>query len=326
MRSMKGKFVSCIFIVIGFNDTDLTSSCIENLKFYLPKEYNILLFDNGSEESQEEIAKKYSVEFYRSEKNLGYAGGSNFAIEKALQLEKTDVVCVLNNDIFIDKGFSGNIGASLVNFMEDDKLAAVMPCLFQDKEHKKPENFGILYYKSGLAFQNRTGKVLPNVLLNGAFLFIKTSVCKELVGTYGYIFQPLYFFNAEDVELSLRLVSRGYVLKVDKNLSVQHLGAQSLGAVSRKGYYYSWRNLFWTFFITQDIKGIIINLPYFIIGQIILFVLSMKYKYLNIWLLVIVDTFKTRGKLMEIRREYLSNRIFNPEYYKRVGIVSSYRR
>jgi GT2 family glycosyltransferase len=194
------------------------------------------------------------------------------------------------------------------------------PLLFVDDACTRPENFGVFYYQSGLAFQNRTGRLDRRALLNGAFLFLKTDVCRQLVEQDGAVFRPEYFFNAEDIELSLRLLSRGYALSVNANLNVQHLGSQSAQHVSALSFRLSWRNLVWTLLITRSARELLMDAPHILAGQLVLLALAARRGQAHVLGSVISETWRHRHALARARRRFLSLKQTEFREYVRPGV------
>jgi len=278
-----------------------------------------MLFDNGSTPSLKRIAEREKILYLRSETNLGYAGGCNFVIENILAQQKDyQAICLINNDIFIDQEFANKTTSRLSAFFENKKLAAFTPILYKDSQFKTVDNFGVLYYRSGLAFQSKEIDKHHQALLNGAFIFLKTSICKKLLQKDGFIFMPEFFLNMEDVELSLRLLSRGYQIQIDPNLKAQHLGSQTKKPFSKTSLYFGWRNISWTALISRNRKDLIFDLPFLLLGQGILLILSFHYKCFFFLPRIYIETIKKIPMLYRLRRIYHSHNL--PKKYLLNGI------
>ena len=293
----------CIFVVIGYNNLRLTRACIESFRSAAPW-LRVWLYDNASDPELGPIAEMLNVPYFRSTTNLGFAGGANRAIDWVLNSAETPAICLVNNDIVVSDEFARPLAAELERFVEDRRLAAMTPLLYTDDELRTPENFGVLYYQSGLAFQNRTDKVDNRALLNGAFLFLKTDVCRQLIAQDNGVFRPTYFFNAEDVELSLRLLSRGYTLHVSPKMRVQHLGSQSAQHVSTMSFRLAWRNLLWTLLITRSTRELIADSPSIVAGQMVQLVLAILRGKPALCAAVFSETWQHRHELLASRRRF----------------------
>jgi len=90
---MKPKLSICICV---FNKKSFTINCIKDLLHL--KDVEIIIVDNASSDgTKEELENRKDIIYYRSEKNLGFAGGSNIAYN----LSTSDNIMFLNNDISV---------------------------------------------------------------------------------------------------------------------------------------------------------------------------------------------------------------------------------
>src|SRR5688572_731729 len=103
------KKTKVVFAVIAYNQQELVDSCLLKLRSFLPAGSQVILFDNHSINSLEPLAKKHSVEFVRSKKNKGFAGGCNEAIDFVLAHFETEWIALVNSDLFIDKAFGESL-------------------------------------------------------------------------------------------------------------------------------------------------------------------------------------------------------------------------
>src|SRR5258708_6776173 len=133
------KKIECIFVIIGYYNPKLTDQLIKSFKEFLPKE-KLYLYDNSMDPALKKIAVFYRMPYYASEINLGFSEGSNNALKWVLRSNNPTSICILNNDLIIDKKFALQFPKSLQKFIKNKKNAAMTPLLFQDKNFKKPEN------------------------------------------------------------------------------------------------------------------------------------------------------------------------------------------
>jgi len=98
-----------IFIMIPiFNKENFTISCIKDLS-YLDEKHNIIIVDNGSSEKSFKIVKDTilnlntlcNFHIFKFDKNIGFGKASNYAYNRALELDgdDNDFYIFLNNDI-----------------------------------------------------------------------------------------------------------------------------------------------------------------------------------------------------------------------------------
>jgi GT2 family glycosyltransferase len=92
-------------VVLNWNGRDDTLDCLDSLQSLDYPNYSVIVVDNGSsDDSVAAIRKQYpGYELIETGKNLGYAGGNNVGIRRALELD-ADYILLLNNDTLVDTG------------------------------------------------------------------------------------------------------------------------------------------------------------------------------------------------------------------------------
>ncbi len=131
-------------VLLNYNGYKDTIECLESIYKNAYENYSIIVCDNASiDESEEEILlwKKNNPDkvfkYIQTEKNLGFAGGNNIAIQYALQ-ENADYVWLLNNDTTIEtyalvnlvrkikeKKNIGICGSRLMYYHDKDKVQGI---------------------------------------------------------------------------------------------------------------------------------------------------------------------------------------------------------
>ncbi|SFZ93865.1 Glycosyltransferase, GT2 family [Flaviramulus basaltis] len=172
----------------------------------------IIVVDNNSADDSCKIVKGLfpNVKLIENKENLGFSKGNNIGILQA----KGEYLCILNPDTvvaedtferlleFVEKKEKlGIVGCKLINgvgdFLPESKRnipyvkAAIKKLLGNTKD----------YYASHIN-ENKSGKV--DVLV-GAFMFLKREVYNEIGG-----FDEDYFMYGEDIDLSYRILKKGY--------------------------------------------------------------------------------------------------------------------
>lgn len=90
-------------LILNYKVADLSLGCIESIKKSTYRNFKILVIDNCSGCSlSQDIKKMADVEFIQNKKNLGYTGGNNVGIKRALE-ENADFIFILNPDTTVDK-------------------------------------------------------------------------------------------------------------------------------------------------------------------------------------------------------------------------------
>jgi len=182
-----------------------------------------------------------AVEWVVSRENLGYTGGNNLGIERALELG-CDYILVMNDDTVL---LNPDFITGLVRFLELNPAVALAGPRVHLREPGRIQNtvlrcpsllgnvldwFGFrlfpgLYERSGDA-------VRPAEMLNGVCVMLRAAAVRQ-VGA----FDPLFFNYIEDADLGLRLRSRGWTIAYLPIDSIVHLQKET-------GYdLYGWASL-----------------------------------------------------------------------------------
>jgi len=101
---MEEKELALVSIVtINYNHSDVTAACLDSLKKISYPNIEIIVVDNASpNEDSSWLQEKYPcINYIRSEKNLGFAGGNNLGIKQS----KGELILLLNNDTEVEPGF-----------------------------------------------------------------------------------------------------------------------------------------------------------------------------------------------------------------------------
>ena len=87
-------------IILFWNNHQTIATCLDALSAQTIQDFEIIIVDNGSNEPlSKALLSKYpnlSVECYTLEKNIGFAGGNNFAASHA----RANHLVLLNADAF----------------------------------------------------------------------------------------------------------------------------------------------------------------------------------------------------------------------------------
>ena len=228
-------------VILNFNVRDLALKCVDTVRKSTYQNTEIILVDNASSDGiAEEILKYKDIRFIRNEKNLGYSGGNNAGIKKALE-DGADFVLVLNPDTTIDK----NCIKNLVDGMEKNNADIVGPKIYFSKSKK-------IWYVGGiLDLNNVIGKHRGvdeedkgqydddsgTDFVSGAAIMIKREVFEKI----GF-FDDRYFLYYEDSDFCYRAKKTGFKIFYTPQAVVYHENAKSTGLGSPLQDYYITRN------------------------------------------------------------------------------------
>ena len=220
-------------IIVNYNTAGLVKNCIKSIYRHIGDvSHEIIVVDNNSSDEIGKMLKKRfsSVKFYRTNKNLGYGGGNNIGIKKAIG----KYIAILNPDIVIkEQTFQRMYG-----FMEDNSdIGVIGPKLISpngDIQHTRcrfPDFLTPIYRRTPLKklknikskIDNYTtrdityNKTTETDWIFGAFLFIRKSAIDK-VG----MFDKRFFLGFEDADLCRRFWDNNYRVVYFSNTTVVH--------------------------------------------------------------------------------------------------------
>lgn len=230
-------------LLLNWNQTELTLACLRSLARLDYPAAEIILIDNGSaEDSLEQIESEFpGVILIRNDRNLGYTGGNNIGIRRAL-VAGSDYIMLLNNDTEV----APDVLRILVDVAESDPSIGIVGPL-------------ILYYddptriwSAGGAIDPRTaravslgegepddGGLVPTQVdyVSGCALLIKRSVVEQ-VG----LLDDRMFIYYEETDWCARAREAGYQIQLVPQAKVWHKIRIQTRAVSRRYIYLMTRN------------------------------------------------------------------------------------
>jgi len=238
-------------ILLNWNSYIHTRNCINSLYKVTLVDFDIILVDNAStDDSFNKLKKEFiNIIFLQTTKNLGFTGGNNFGIKKALELEY-EYIMLLNNDVFVDSKFL----YFLINYLDfNAEVGAVQPLIYNHPDRNMVWNGGGKFNRFfGNAYSIKIkpidNKPLEVDWISGCALFIRSSVFIK----FG-IFREKYFTYCEDVDLSFRIRLSNYKLALIPSSVIYHIGCGSSkttfkrkdGFLLPEVHYYNIRNNIW---------------------------------------------------------------------------------
>jgi GT2 family glycosyltransferase len=198
--------------------------------------------DNGSTDgSDAEVERFPEVELIRNGANLGFAGGNNVGIRRALD-RGADWVLLLNNDAVAEVGLAGALERAAA--LRPDAGLLACKVLFEDG---RTVMYAGASFRAWLGYSGRrVGHGGPDRFheladvgrADGAAMAV-SRIAAEQVG----LLDEGLFAYVEDVDWSLRMQAAGFAVVFVPDAVVRHRGSASTGgAASTAALYYSARN------------------------------------------------------------------------------------
>ena len=236
-------------LVVHYRCLEETLGCLENLERHAPG-LPVVVVENGSADGsrrvlEERLGGDERVRLVFSEANLGFGGGCNLGIEKALdQFPDLDYLLLLNPDCRVEEGFleellgtarrrpgAGIVGGLVLSGTGREVIyenGRIRPFTLTRCHVKAPE--GVEEYETEF--------------VTGAFMLVAGDLLRR-----GLRFEERYFLYVEDMDLCLRVKDFGRSLWVNRRAKVRHAGGGSqkeetpiLGEMRPTEIYYLARN------------------------------------------------------------------------------------
>ncbi|HXH92962.1 MAG TPA: glycosyltransferase family 2 protein [Thermoanaerobaculia bacterium] len=221
-------------IVLDIDGGDMLRACLESITSQTLPPKEVIVFDNGSRTpAAERIAFRHALHLFRSETNLGFAGGNNEAYRHATG----NYIALVNNDVVLDRDWLATVASALDN---DPKLAAVQTILRRDETTIDGAGIdisdgtfrqiaaGVGSRESGVGAKTKSLVPTPDSRPPTPLWGVSATAAlyrREALGRT--IFDEQFFAYYEDVDLCARLHEAGWRTEVLPVIKATHRGSQS---------------------------------------------------------------------------------------------------
>lgn len=217
-------------VVLSWNSRGFIADCLESVRLHEPS-VRLYVVDNGSTDgSVRFLHDRFSdITLIENVDNLGFAGGSNVGIRRALA-DGCDYILLLNNDTIIDEPF---VTKCVDLCRADASIGIIGPAIVQANDPDTVQCLGGNICLWTLAFRYRSAgepyvrrDELSDVgYVLGAAMLIKRQVLEQ-VGLLDPEYFPAY---VEEADLCYRAKAQGFRTVVYHGCRVRHLGEMSSG-------------------------------------------------------------------------------------------------
>jgi GT2 family glycosyltransferase len=219
-----------VTVIVNWNRPLDTIECIESLAAVTYENHRTIVVDNGSDNgSVEQIrAATSGVEILANRRNLGFSGGVNVGITRALELEAA-YIFLLNNDAVVAPDFLEPLVAAC---QADRSIGIAGPAVYRFETGEPfsvggwPRRFLPLLVRGVVpSLQDKAEEASPPRELAyvwGQGMLIRRQVV-ERVG----LFDPDFFMYYEDCDFCLRTSRRGFRIVYVPQSRVWHKVARS---------------------------------------------------------------------------------------------------
>ena len=228
-------------IILNWNAADDTIACVRSITAWKQLQPTIWVVDNASvDDSAEVIARACpTVHLIRNKINLGFAGGTNQGLLKAL-VEGDAPLLLLNNDASIAE-------ADVIHLLEtlrrQENVGLVGPLLYADPENRQLISAGgknpVLHQQTRVRRYDTSQNHQIVEAISGTAILIQAEVFK----TVGLL-DEAYFFSTELADLCARARAKGYLSLIDTRATAYHDVKRSSRLRDTLHTYYIIRNRF----------------------------------------------------------------------------------
>jgi GT2 family glycosyltransferase len=234
-------------VIVYWNSAKYLPRCLDCISQQTFRDFEVIIIDNGSLDEGtkgiEQIYPELKLRLERLSSNRGFAAANNLAAG----LARGKWLVLLNADAFPN-------GDWLEKLIEATKaypdVASFSSRQLQATHPKFLDGAGDAYHVSGFAWRLGLGYPADRYGLKAAELFSPCAAAamyrrEAFIEAGG--FDEDFFSYYEDVDLGFRLQLQNYPCMYIPQAVVQHIGSATFGIRSDFAFYYSHRNLIWTF-------------------------------------------------------------------------------
>lgn len=203
-------------IIPVLNKLEMTENCINHIKKFNTKcIYEIIVFDNGSTDStQEVLSNNKGIVYIRSHENLGLSKAYNFSYQRA----RYDVLCFMHNDVFVyEEGWIDRIRS----FISQTPKAGIVG-LYGAKTIRKDGSFRGKTIIHSKRYSPSIKKAFEKVaVVDGLLIAVKKDAFEKITG-----FNEEFSIHYYDKDISMRAMKNNfdnYVL----NIPFEHFTAST---------------------------------------------------------------------------------------------------
>lgn len=233
-------------VIPNWNGKESLGACLGSLLGQRVRAHIIVVENGSSDGSLEFLRQQYpSVEVIMNAKNLGFAGGVNCGIRRAIE-RGDEFVALFNNDAVAEPDWLGE----LLRAMQTDTRIGITTCKFMSMDRAHLDSTGDLYTIWGLPYPRGRDEPVSDKYDSTTEVFGASggaSLFRTAMLTQIGLFDEDFFAYYEDVDISFRAQLAGWRVQFAPDAIAYH----SIGATSSKikGFttYQTIKNYPWVF-------------------------------------------------------------------------------
>ncbi len=270
-------------ILVNYKKADDTVACIESLYESSYQNFDVILVDNGSNDSSVDIFKRKfpNIHLIANQINFGFSEGNNIGIRYSME-KKYDYILLLNNDTIVktdalshlldtikSQPQIGVVGSKILYYDNPDLIWFAGGNF--NKNSSKGYHYGIKEKDIG-QYDNEC----ETDYVTGCCLLTKQEVFKKIG-----ILDSDYFAYLEDVDFCFRAKQAGYTIKYQPKAMIYHKVSSTSSWDSPVYLYFNMRNKILFLSKNSKFSKWIFYLPY-LIGFYIRQFIRLIFKHRNL--------------------------------------------
>lgn len=221
------RYPSVTVAVPCWNEATTIGGTIESLMAldYPKDKLHIVVVDNNSTDNTQEIAQTFKKKYPENiEVLLETKQGKHHAVNKALELSKSELFGCLDADSFV----APNALANIVGYFENNPLArAVTPCIHIRSPKTFVQRMQAIEYLMGVFLRKAFGSLDAIQVTPGPFSIFKREAVFGVLGGYKKA------HNTEDFEITLRM-HKNHLKIMNSHKALVY----TVGPATAKGFFY----------------------------------------------------------------------------------------
>ena len=304
-------------IILNWNGLEDTIECIESLERLTYPNYEIIVVDNGSTDgSQEAIMKRFpEVALIQNSENLGFAGGHG----KGIRYASGEYIAFLNNDTIVDPRWLDELIKPFLTTNERIGATNSTSISYRNRDEVQYGGNGAINIFGQVRASNRVEYGIKEThAISGDSFMMK----KEVIDGLEEFLCPEYFAYYEDIDLSWRLINKGYKLIYSPKSIVYHKGGMTSRKISDRKRVYDVRNKYLTFYRNLSDARLLLVFPLLLFFDLVAILTLIFYarrtNNARLRFKGIMEFFKMRRQVRRYgngRISYLEKRIFWDKLY-----------
>ena len=210
-------------VTLNWQNWPVTFELLRALRELRYGAFKTVVVDNGStDDSVKQLRETFTeVEVIEAGRNLGFGGGNNVAIRRALDAG-ADYVWLINNDA---KPAPDALAALVETAEQNPRAGAVGSVILNESRPEQIDAWGggtVVRWMGYARLNRRPDELLEYI--TGTSMLLRSAALRE-VG----LFDEQFFLYWEDTDLSARLAAKGWGLAVAERSRVRHTMSTTTG-------------------------------------------------------------------------------------------------